>query len=281
MRTRIAAEPHAGRVVSIISAFSATLASSLGTLQKLLGDGALVYRPAANFAGAVTLTFSVSDHVAATAPLALSLVVAPVNDPPALAFAAAALSTPEDTALPLPSLLSLSDADFLAADLSPSARLTVSLSVSAGALALSASEPSTFVGNAAHGLGGGALYWYNASSCASAATLAAQAFAGNAAAYGADASSGPASASLQGEAAFTPGEALELRWQLADCRGAATPTALNPGSLRRRARPAAPALEPLRLGTGWSMTGSRVTAPSRRPSSTPWRRRSCAHLMCT
>jgi hypothetical protein len=116
---------------------SATLKSSLGTLQKLLGDGALVYRPAANFAGAVTLTFSVSDHVAATAPLALSLVVKPVNDPPALAFAAAALSTPEDTALPLPSLLSLSDADFLAADLSPSARLTVSLSVSAGALALS------------------------------------------------------------------------------------------------------------------------------------------------
>jgi subtilisin family serine protease len=48
----------------------------------LRGDGSFDFRPALNFAGAVTFSYRASDGLAASAPALVTLTVTPVNDPP-------------------------------------------------------------------------------------------------------------------------------------------------------------------------------------------------------
>src|SRR5205807_1271467 len=72
---------------------------SHGTLT-LNADGSLVYTPAADWNGTDSFTYKASDGQDASAPVTVTITVAPVNDAPAAA--ADAYTTAEDTPLTVP-----------------------------------------------------------------------------------------------------------------------------------------------------------------------------------
>src|SRR5204863_4274061 len=69
----------------------------------------LLFTPATNFNGVVTLSYTISDGHGGTASATVSVTVTPVNDPPVAVNDVA--TTPEDTAVSIPVLANDSDVD--------------------------------------------------------------------------------------------------------------------------------------------------------------------------